>query len=51
MKNFILNILYWLLIVIVCIIAIPMAIVIVALVIIACIILLPLALISEAFNS
>lgn len=47
MKDFILNILYWLLIVIVCIIGLPMVVVI----IIVCIILLPFALIVEAFES
>ena len=51
MKDFILNILYWLLIVIVCITAIPMIIAVMALAIIVCIILLPFALIAEAFES
>ena len=50
MKDFILNILYWLFIVIVYITAIPIAIVIMALAIIVCIILLPFALIVEAFE-
>lgn len=51
MKKFILDILYWILIAIVCIIAIPTAIIVMILTIIMCIILAPFALIVEAFNT
>ena len=51
MKEFILNVLYLLLIVIACIIGLPMVVVVMALAIIVCIILLPIVLIVEAFES
>lgn len=51
MKEFILNILYLLLIVIACIIGLPMVVAVMALAIIVCIILLPFALIVEIFNN